>query len=207
MAVRARLALAVVALMAFAGLVVAARTNGPLTSPAGPAGPAGPAATADRTTLPGEATLAAPAAADPSGPLSPAALRETVAALDRARGAAFADPVDGDPDEWATTACPCHAVDADALRALADRRRALRGATFVLLDVALAPRARAPGRAVRARTGVLDLLVVDRLGPYVAVDARGRVVARWPGTGPRRWRIRLARVAGRWRIGSIARAP
>jgi hypothetical protein len=120
-----------------------------------------------------------------------------LSALDRARAAAYADPVTADPDDWAARTCACHAEDVRRLRALAADRLALRGARVTVLSVAVA----------RAGPTSVDVVVTDRLAAYAAVDARGRTVRRWSAAGPRRWRITLVLVAGRWRLGAVARAP
>jgi hypothetical protein len=142
-------------------------------------------------------------AADPPSPASRRdpprlpALRAALAALDAARAAGYADPVAADPDSWAARSCACHAADARRLRALARRGLALRGHRTTSLAVTL----------VRAGPAAATLLVADRLGPYAAVDRRGRAVARWPGTPSRRWLVTLVRPAGRWLLGAVARAP
>lgn len=152
------------------------------------------------TTRPGPATTLARAAADPAAaadPTHPATLRDTLGALDRARAAGYADPATADPDTWATRRCSCHAEDVRRLRALAARGHALRGQRTTVLGV----------RVVRAGPGFADLAVTDATTAYTTVDARGRPVARWPGSGRREWRITLVRVAGRWLLGTVARAP
>ena len=125
-------------------------------------------------------------------------LRAAIARLDAARAAAFSRPADGDPDEWATRSCACHAGDTRALRDLARDGLALRGSGATVDALALA-RGPTPTRA--------DVVLTDRLRAYQAVDSSGRVVARWPATGPRRWRVTLVRVSGRWLFGAVARAP
>jgi hypothetical protein len=157
--------------------------------------PAPGAATTTRRPAP-DVPAAAPTPAAGGGP-DATTVRTALATLDRARAAAYDHPVDGDPDAWAARTCPCHAADAARLRALARAGQALRGAATRLVSVA----------DVRAGPGAVTAVVTDRLAPYTTVDRRGRAVARWPGTGPRRWRVTLVRVAGRWLLGAIARAP
>ncbi len=136
---------------------------------------------------------------------TPTTVRRVLADLDRARAAAYADPVTGDPDAWAAPACACHAEDARRLRALARDGLALRSAASTLVAVTVLPIAADP--ATRVGPDAVDALVVDRTSAYTAVDRTGRAVHHWPASGPRSWRIHLIQVAGRWRIGSIARAP
>jgi hypothetical protein len=135
--------------------------------------------------------------ASPTSGLDAPAARALLTALDRARAAAYAEPGAADPDDWAARDCPCHAADAARLRDLARAGTALRGQRTVLLDVTV----------TRASPAAADLLVTDRLAPYVLVDRAGRVLRRWPQTPPRRWRVTLVRPAGRWLLGAVARAP
>lgn len=207
--VRSRLALAwfVAALLAAAALVtLRART----TRPGHPVVLARPAST--RSADP----------ADHADPAPSATLRAVLDALDSARATAYADPLDGDPDAWDAPSCSCHAEDVRRLRDLAASGLALRDVAAVSGSPPPGPAARRAGAARRAdapRLVVLSLtvtragpatveaVVVDRLLAYAAVDARGRIVRRWPATGPRRWRITFVRTSGRWLIGALARAP
>ena len=185
----------------------------PATTAPAPAAPGGTASTA--ATPPGHIAPAAPGASGASpGAAAPATspsraspraaapsldeVRAALAALDTARAAAFADPVTADPDEWATTACACHADDTRRLRELAGNGLALRGQRVTVDSLAFA----SPPGAGRA-----DVVLVDRTSAYDAVDGTGRIVRGWPAEGPRRWRITLVRAGGRWLFGSIARAP
>lgn len=152
---------------------------------------------------PGASPLPVPAAspdAPPArtGPPDAADLRAALAALDRARAAAFADPAAADPDAWATRTCPCHAADAATLRALARDGLALVRPTVTIEVLDLA----APPTGARA-----ELLLTDRLGAYTAVDPSGAAVRRWPPSPPRRWRVTLVHVGGRWLFDAVARAP
>ncbi len=197
------LAAALLAALVAAALVARAAHRPPVTlaRPYAPLpAPATPAALTPATAPPATATSATRTSATPApaaAPADAATARAALRALDRARAAAYADPLTGDPDDWAARTCPCHAADAARLRALARAGRALRGHATRLDAV----------RVVRATPRALDLVVRDRLGPYTAVDARSRVVARWPATPVRTWRIRLVRAGGRWLLGRIARAP
>jgi hypothetical protein len=124
-------------------------------------------------------------------------VRALLAALDRVRAAGYADPAAADPDDWSAPTCPCHAEDARRLRALAAGGHRLRGQAATLHDV-----------AVTAETATrIEAAVTDALAAYTELDPRGRVVARWPATGPRTWRVTLVRVGGRWLLGAVARAP
>jgi hypothetical protein len=149
------------------------------------------------------ATLARPApgvtAGVASGPVPPSAaeVRAALAALDAARARGYADPAAADPDEWSARTCACRREDVRRLRSLARRGLALRGHRSRLLSLAVA----------RAGPHEVTLVVTDRVSPYAAVDRRGRTVARWPASGPRRWQVTLVRVADRWVFGRIARAP
>jgi hypothetical protein len=144
-------------------------------------------------------TLARPAPSSPAPTASPSPpdLRVSLVALDAARADGYADPAAADPDAWVAPSCACRAEDVRRLRALARRGLRLRGHRTTLLGLAV----------VRAGPDRATLLVTDRLGSYAAVDARGRTVARWPASGPRRWRITLVRTSGRWLLGTVARAP
>jgi hypothetical protein len=144
-------------------------------------------------------TLALPAYPAAPAPSLRAAVdwRDVLTGLDRARAAAYADPSAVDPDEWAARACPCRAEDVRRLRALAAAGHALRGQATTLVDV----------RVTAATSTGADLLVSDRLAPYSEVDAHGRRFAHWPAGAVRRWRIRLVRTAGQWRLGAVERAP
>lgn len=145
-------------------------------------------------------TLARPAPSSPAltaSPSPPPDLRAALVALDAARAAGYADPAAADPDAWSAPSCSCRADDVRRLRALARHGLRLRGHGATVLGLAV----------VRAGQDRATLLVTDRLGPYAAVDARGRTVARWPASGPRRWRITLVRPSGRWLLGAVARAP
>ncbi|HEU0131700.1 MAG TPA: hypothetical protein VFQ85_12000 [Mycobacteriales bacterium] len=139
---------------------------------------------------PAAAPPASPAAAPPA--LDAATARSVLAALDAARAAAYAAPATADPAAWAAPSCACLAEDRRRLRDLAARGLALRGHAAVLDAVTL------DGTTV---------LVADHAPAYTAVDARGAVVARWPASGPRRWRVTLVRHAGRWLLGCVVRAP
>ncbi|HWL35135.1 MAG TPA: hypothetical protein VNQ77_02980 [Frankiaceae bacterium] len=153
------------------------------------------------------ATLARPAFSAPPAPLplepspppsrrdppSPAAVRAVLVALDAARTRGYASPPGADPDRWAARSCACHAEDVRRLRSLAARGLALRGHRARLVSFVL----------VRAGPAVAEVAMTDRTAAYAAVDARGRTVARWPASGPRRWRMTLVRTAGRWLLGDI----
>lgn len=160
----------------------------PGTTPAA-ASPASSATRPTTSSAPASASARPPAAAD---------LRAALTALDAVRAAAYAAPLDGDPDAWATRDCACHADDVRRLRDLARDGTALRGQRITVDSLALV----APPTPEHA-----DLVVVDRMTAYTAVDAAGRVVARWPASGPRRWRVTLVRVRDRWLLGAVARAP
>jgi hypothetical protein len=134
----------------------------------------------------------------PSPSPSPAVDWSAVLAdLDRARAAGYADPPAADPRDWAARSCACWAEDVRRLRALAAAGHALRGQSGTLVGV----------RVTAAGAARADLLVRDRLAAYAEVDARGRPVTRWPASAVRRWRIVLVRVAGKWRLGAVERAP
>ncbi|HVE99238.1 MAG TPA: hypothetical protein VNA12_08670 [Mycobacteriales bacterium] len=115
--------------------------------------------------------------------------------LDVARAAGFGDPVSADPAEWADPACPCSAADRGRLAALAAAGHALDVTPATVTDVV----------AVVTHAGVA-LTWTDRLPAYDEVDAAGRVVRRWPGRGPTRWRGVLVRSGAGWRWGSVAAA-
>jgi hypothetical protein len=184
--------LALLALVAGAllALRIADARGGPPDTLALPAYPAAPVVPASPT-----ARAVPPASPVPSG--TAVDWRGVLTALDRARAAAYAAPATADPDGWAAPACPCRAEDVRRLRALAAAGRALRGQATVLVDV----------RVTAATAARADLLVSDRLAAYSEVDARGRPVSRWPVSAVRRWRIRLVRTAGKWRLGAVERAP
>ncbi|HEX8003141.1 MAG TPA: hypothetical protein VF519_10650 [Mycobacteriales bacterium] len=210
---RARLLAAAVALLA--GLLLARALFAPpppvplalpvpaaSLSPASPAAPppAPPAATwTNAASSPPAASPAAPAPASATAPSppTPAELRAALAALDATRAAAFARPAGADPGAWADPRCACHADDARRLRDLARDGLALRGHRVTLVSLAV----------TRATATRADLLLVDRAAGYAAVDRSGRAVARWPESGPRRWRVTLVRAGGRWLFGQVARAP
>lgn len=148
------------------------------------------------------ASAPAPAAAvEPAGRRdapSPGALRAALVALDAARARGYASPPAADPGRWAARTCACHAEDVRRLRSLAARGLALRGHRARLVSFVL----------VRAGPASAEVVVTDRTAAYAAVDARGRTVARWPASGPRRWRVTLVRTAARWLLGDIgARTP
>jgi hypothetical protein len=129
---------------------------------------------------------------------SAAALRAALVALDAARARGYASPSGADPDLWAARTCACRVEDVRRLRSLAARGLALRGHRARLVSFAL----------VRAGPDSAEVAVTDRVAAYAAVDARGRTVARWPSSGPRRWRITLVRADGRWLFAGIGvRAP
>jgi hypothetical protein len=188
------------------------RTSGPHLRPAPPAAgvplasaaPPFAAAAPPRSAAPLAAALPTPPARRTALAPTPdaGAVRAALAALDRARAAAYADPLTGDPDAWALRSCACRAEDVRRLRDLARAGLALRGhAVTVTALTVLAARAGPSG------TFRVDVLVTDRVSAYAAVDRAGRAVRRWPSTGPRRWRLGLVRAAGRWRYSAVARAP
>jgi hypothetical protein len=145
-----------------------------------------------------------PTASAPRTPPAPdaGAVRAALAALDRARAAAYADPLTGDPDAWALRSCACRAEDVRRLRDLARAGLALRGHAVTVTGLTVLAARAGPSGTFR-----VDVLVTDRVSAYTAVDRAGRVVRRWPSTGPRRWRLGLVRAAGRWRYAAVARAP
>jgi hypothetical protein len=214
-----RALLALVAGLAVLALVAlrAARSGAPAATLARPAFPAALSALAPATP-PGPSAAGAPAtplatppapsaarapapAPTPATPAPTAATaRIALAALDRVRAAAYADPRSADPGAWALPSCACHAEDAHRLRDLARSGLALRGHAVTLTSLAVLAARAGPAPRVEA-------LVTDRVGAYTAVDAAGRVVRRWPASAPRRWRITLVRTAGRWRYAAVARAP
>lgn len=161
-------------------------TSSGASSGAAPAPPAAP---------PGSPS---PVARGQARPPTLAEVRDALTRLDAYRGAAFAEPADGDPDAWAARTCACHRDDTERLRDLARDGLALRGHGVTVESVAFA----APPTATHA-----ELLVTDRATAYAVVDAAGRTVSRWPASGPRRWRVTLVDAGGRWLIGRLARVP
>ena len=58
-------------------------------------------------------------------------------------------------------------------------------------------------RVIEERRGVLVLSVTDRIARAVAVGSRASI--RLPDDSPSTWRITMRRVAGEWRVASVAR--
>jgi hypothetical protein len=206
--VRTRHALAWL-LAALLAVAAGAALRASATDPTGPSAPGRPTAPLARTATashpptvasrPPTAASGGPAASPSAAGPDAASVRHLLTALDRARAAGYVDPTTADPDDWAARSCACRDEDVRRLRALARAGLALRAAAVHLVSVSVA--------VARAGPESVDAVVVDRLAAYVAVDRRGRTVHRWPATGPRRWRITLVLVSGRWRLGAVARAP
>lgn len=207
---RSRLA-AAAALLAAALLVlrIYGARNGPPDTLAVPAPFASLGAAPSGTGVPSPAVAASVTAAARSGTAVPSpgpaaaspdptrVALAVLAGLDRARASGYADPAAADPDDWAAPDCPCHAEDARRLRALAALGHHLRGQSTAVRALTV----------VAATPDRVDATFTDTVAAYEEVDARGRPVARWPAAPPRRWRVTLVTIAGRWRFGAFARAP
>jgi hypothetical protein len=143
-------------------------------------------------------TGSAQAAALPAGPAAEPDWTATLAALDKQRDEAFADP---DADALAavySADSPALATDRATLAVLVAAGEHAQGLALELVSVALSARA----------SGQVSVLVTDVLPAYDVVGPAGSVT-RVAGRGARRWLVvlRSTTAAGDWRIDSITSRP
>jgi hypothetical protein len=120
-----------------------------------------------------------------------------LAALDTARSRAFAEGDEAALSAVYLTGSPAGRRDAAVLSRLAGA--GVRAAGLRLDTTAVRLVGRSPGR--------VQLRVTDVLPAYRLLDARGRLVARPAGRGPRTWTVVLGRAGARgpWRVYDVVR--
>lgn len=189
-AVPVLIGVALVAVLAVLGLVVAGGGgSGKGASPA-----AGGAAASAGTATAGAARPAAGVSASAGAPQSAAQVqwRATLGALNTARSRAFEIGQQKALTNADAPGSPAFNADASLMRAMVAR-----GAHVSPLRtdiVALSVRSTSASRTV--------LRITDRLGPYYFLDGRGKALARQPGKGAQGRDVTLVKVGGGWRIST-----